>query len=145
MLRRVTLIITDVLEVVSAFIISMTKIGEQRTTLAFRLLVTAKDVLSVPILVTLKMEVLSSSKTSVLIRAARRNILEDTILHSHCRVNLKSYIKSAPTISAEEYTTPARIKYSLYIQPRIHMLSNKQISYAVRWNHKSTNLHNARF
>jgi hypothetical protein len=36
-------------------------------------------------------EALSSSETSVLTRATRRNITEDTILHSHRRENLKSY------------------------------------------------------
>jgi hypothetical protein len=36
-----------------------------------------------------------SSETSVLTRAARRNNPEDTILHSHRRENLKSYMIEA--------------------------------------------------
>jgi hypothetical protein len=99
MLRRVTLIRTDVSEEFSASIIRVTRIGDLGTTLAItsnrrtlcRLLVTA-NVPSSPILVTLMMEALSSIGTSVLIRVTQRNIPEDGILHSHRRENLKSYI-----------------------------------------------------
>jgi hypothetical protein len=59
-----------------------------------RLLVTANVAPSSPILVTLLMEALGSSETSVLRRATQRNNPEVGSLHIHRRGNLKSYIIS---------------------------------------------------
>jgi phospholipid N-methyltransferase len=81
MLRCVALVRTDVSEELSASNNRVVSISH----------VTA-NVPSSPILVTLMMEALSSTETSVLTRATRCNIPEDAILRSHHRENLKSYI-----------------------------------------------------
>jgi hypothetical protein len=57
-----------------------------------QLLVTANVVPSSLILVTLIMEAINSSETSVPTRVARLIIPEDDILHRYRRENLKSYI-----------------------------------------------------
>jgi hypothetical protein len=77
----------DVSEESSAYIIRVIRISELGTTLAE----TRNVIPSLPILVTLMMEGLISSETSVLTRSTLRDIPEEGILHSHRRETLKSY------------------------------------------------------
>jgi hypothetical protein len=81
-----------------------------------RLLVTANVVPSLPVLVTLMIEALNSSETSVLTRATWCNIPEGDILHSHRRENLKSYIAlTGWTLYRRRNVSPVKYQLGFYI------------------------------
>jgi hypothetical protein len=100
MLWRVALVRSGVSEELSASFIRVIRIGELGTTLAVTSnrrtqcasVVSHGYVPSSLILVTLMMEALSSSETSVPTRVTHRNIPEHGIIHTHGRGNLKSYM-----------------------------------------------------
>jgi hypothetical protein len=79
------------------------------------LLVTVKVVSNSPI-VTMMLEAISSSETSVLTRATQRHIPGDGILHSHRRENFKSYIAlTGCALYRRRNVSPMRYELDSYI------------------------------
>jgi hypothetical protein len=121
MLRRVARVRIDVPEELSASIIKMTRIGELGTTLAVisnrrrvrRLLVNGYVPTS-PILVILMIKALSTSGTSILTRATRRNIQEDAILRGELLFSNSFPLRSASHTDYFEDRIPRFISRTVF-------------------------------
>jgi hypothetical protein len=92
MLRRVALIKTDISEESISSIIMVISIGEIGTTLAVASNGTRYQEMYFVEFVTMIMQRIRSSESSVLTRATRSDIPEDGILHSHRCENQRSYM-----------------------------------------------------
>jgi hypothetical protein len=88
---------------------------------AVRLLVTAKIVPSSPILVTLMMEAMCSSETSVLTRAMQRNIPEENILNNKAYPS-KIYVITIEyrLVKIQVSSTTHAMSHNISKQPKIN-------------------------